>query len=231
MHLLLVSATSFELAGTKEFIESERSRLERLDMEILVSGIGMVPTAFALTKKIFGKKPGLVIQAGIGGATSQNQIGKPFVMNSDEMADLGVTENKKFKTIFDLGLAGNDDFPFSDGIFKNPNTRLLSWTSLLVCPGITVNEITTDPAKVEAYKQKYGLAVESMEGAACHYVCLMENIPFLQIRAVSNEMGERDKSKWQLKASIETLNATLIDLIQKLNVADETKLGLQSLSK
>ncbi len=226
MHLLLISATPFELEATREFIESEKSSLNRLDIDFLIGGVGMLPTAHSLTKKILEKKPGLVIQAGIGGATSRDQIGKTFAILSDEMADLGVTENKEFKTIFDLGLANKEEFPFRDGIIENPNKKWLSWTSLETCHGITVNGISTDPVKISAYKQKYGLAVESMEGAACHYVCLFEKIPFLQIRTVSNEIGERDKSKWQLKKSIETLNAKLIGMLQKLNEANETEFGI-----
>ena len=34
-----------------------------------------------------------------------------------------------------------------------------------------------------------------MEGAALHYACIMEHIPFIQLRAVSNFVGERDKNK------------------------------------
>ena len=61
-----------------------------------------------------------------------------------------------------------------------------------------------------------------MEGAALHYVCLMEKIPFLQIRAVSNVIGERDKSRWKLKEAMKSLNESLVFLIQKLEKADET---------
>ena len=39
-------------------------------------------------------------------------------------------------------------------------------------------------------------------GAALHYVCREMNIPFLQIRAASNYIGERDKEKWQMKEAI-----------------------------
>ena len=64
--------------------------------------------------------------------------------------------------------------------------------------------------------------VESMEGAALHYVCLMEKIPFLQIRSISNLIGERDKTRWKIKEAMKSLNETLITLIQKLEKADET---------
>jgi futalosine hydrolase len=54
-----------------------------------------------------------------------------------------------------------------------------------------------------------------MEGAAVHYVGLMENVPFLQLRSISNLVGERDKKKWKLPLSIKNLNQTLIDLLKR----------------
>jgi len=55
-----------------------------------------------------------------------------------------------------------------------------------------------------------------MEGAGLHYVCLQENIPFLQLRAVSNDVGQRDKSKWDLSTSIGALNKELTNILLHL---------------
>jgi futalosine hydrolase len=61
-----------------------------------------------------------------------------------------------------------------------------------------------------------------MEGAALHYVCLMEKVPFLQIRAISNITGDRDKNRWKLKESLKSLHEVLVVMIQKLEKTDET---------
>ena len=42
------------------------------------------------------------------------------------------------------------------------------------------------------------------------------NIPFLQIRAVSNYIGERDKEKWKMKEAINNLNQTILKYVDKL---------------
>jgi futalosine hydrolase len=55
-----------------------------------------------------------------------------------------------------------------------------------------------------------------MEGAALHYVCLQENIPFVQIRSVSNYVGERDKTKWKIQEAIENLNRELLLMINRI---------------
>ncbi|BAV04181.1 phosphorylase family protein [Filimonas lacunae] len=55
-----------------------------------------------------------------------------------------------------------------------------------------------------------------MEGAALHYACRQTNTPFIQIRAISNYIGERDKSKWRIKDAIGELNQVLLKYIDKL---------------
>ncbi|MFZ1371603.1 MAG: futalosine hydrolase, partial [Ferruginibacter sp.] len=68
----------------------------------------------------------------------------------------------------------------------------------------------------QQFIKQFKPGIETMEGAALHYVCLQENIPFLQIRSISNYVGERDKIKWKLKEAIENLNTDLIKLINGL---------------
>ena len=65
-------------------------------------------------------------------------------------------------------------------------------------------------------RKKYHPLLESMEGAAFHYVCLMKNIPFIQLRSASNYVGERDKSKWKMNEAIVNVNKVVYDLINKL---------------
>ncbi len=68
--------------------------------------------------------------------------------------------------------------------------------------------------------------VESMEGAALHYTCLEEGIAFLQLRAVSNTVGERNKTKWDIRAAIDGLNDRLIRLLQDLGDHDHSITGI-----
>ena len=64
-----------------------------------------------------------------------------------------------------------------------------------------------------------------MEGGALHYVCLQEKTAFLQLRSVSNAVGERDKTKWDIKAAVNNLNSTLISLLNRLVTKDESLLS------
>jgi futalosine hydrolase len=129
-------------------------------------------------------------------------------------------EKAGFRNIFEMGLDLPDRFPFKEGKLLNPYNYLLAWTGLPLMDGVTVNEIKS--ADFAGFQRNDVPVVESMEGAALHYVCLMEKIPFLQIRSVSNLMGDRDKSRWKLKEARENLHKSLVSLIQKLEKADET---------
>jgi futalosine hydrolase len=153
---------------------------------------------------------------------SEISPGEVVAINEEVWGDLGVWEDQRFKTVFDLGFAGRNDPPFSNGLLINPYEKLLGLSALRLVRSVTVNEITTRPDRVDWYQQNLKPVVESMEGGALHYVCLQENIAFLQIRSVSNYIGERDKTKWVLKTAVNHLNERLIALIGQLTAYDRT---------
>jgi futalosine hydrolase len=220
MHLLLLSATDLEISETATWLNNHTIGLNALKPKLLIGGIGQLQTAYALQNRIGLERPGLVIQAGIGGGHANEDIGRVCAIGTEQIADLGVMEKAGFTNIFEMGLANRDRFPFRDGKLDNPYKPLLKWTGLPVLDGVTVNGIRlSDP---DGFQRNPLRVVESMEGAALHYVCLMERVPFLQIRAISNITGDRDKSRWKLKEALKNLHVELVVMIQKLEKADET---------
>jgi len=185
------------------------------DHQLLITGIGSVATAYYLTGMIKDHKPDLIIQAGIaGGFDSKLELGEVFIVKRDRIADLGVEEKGQWHDLVDLGLAHESDTPFSGGWLVNENKKLEKY-GLRTIDAITINEITTNEKRISLLKEKYHPAIESMEGAPFHFVCLQENIPFIQLRAVSNYVGERDKSKWKMSLAIKNLNLALAKIIEQ----------------
>ena len=92
---------------------------------------------------------------------------------------------------------------------------LLQRYNLPQVKAVTINEITTRATRIQQLEQKYQPVVESMEGAAFHYIALIEKIPYIQLRAVSNMVGERDKLKWKMKEAIQVLNEQLIKIVSE----------------
>jgi len=221
--MVLIAATENEIGITSSWLNTvnvpptlREGDTHQREIGRLITGVGSVATAYSLAKYLAANKPDLVIQAGIGGSFDPSlQPGSVVVIGEDLFADLGAIENNEIVDIFDLGLSGDNETPFTDRMLVNP----LSWSKfgLPVVRGATVNRISSDVIEVEIIKNKYHASVESMEGAALHYVCLKENIPFLQIRAISNYCGERNKSNWKLTESIVSLNDVLKRIITELS--------------
>ncbi|MCC6288799.1 MAG: futalosine hydrolase [Chitinophagaceae bacterium] len=216
MNILIVAATPQEVAVTRQYLAEKKYQRKDCSVHTLITGVGLVNTTYALSKYILKNKPDLAIQAGIGGSFHPFYApGAVYVIREEVFGDIGVEEQNEFKDLFDLHLADNS-FPFSDKLLKNPHVAILNKIKLKQVRAVSVNEITTNAGRIHHLMEKYNVLIESMEGAAFHYVCLQENIPFVQLRAVSNFVGERDKSRWLIKEAIESLNRELIAAIRPL---------------
>jgi futalosine hydrolase len=127
-----------------------------------------------------------------------------------------VEEKAGFLDIFNLGLAAPNESPYKKGVLPNPYTNLIRRSRLKKAKAVTVSEITTQKKRAAYYTERYNAILESMEGASLHYVCQLENTSFLQIRSVSNYVGERNKKKWNLPLAITQLNKELVRLLESL---------------
>jgi len=217
MNCLIVAATPIEISPFLDYFKSSQNKLaDNLNADILITGIGLTAATYSLMKQLTIKRPDLIIQAGVAGSFDVAMPpGTVVAIKQDTIADQSVIELKKLRTLFDLKLVPHNQFPYSNGWLVN-KSGLLKKIKLKKVKGISVNEITTSKQKEKFYRETFNPVTESMEGAALHYVCLMEKIPFIQLRSISNYIGERNKKKWNLKDSIINLNKELIGLLQKL---------------
>jgi len=190
---------------------------QRLKIRFHQSGVGMLASAVSLTRLVSEEKPDLIIQAGIAGCFDSNMpLGKVVVVKEEILGDVGVEEDGKWKDLFDLKLEKSNYHPFEKRKLPNPWLSTYNLLKLPELTGITVNQISTQPSRIEQLKKKYGAVVESMEGAALHFICREANIPFIQIRAISNYIGERNKAHWKMKEAIEALNEVLVKYVDRL---------------
>ena len=211
-NILVAAATAKEI---NPFLASMRqSHSGNNNIDILISGIGLTASTYHFTRQLELKKYDLVIQAGVAGSFNlKTPLGTVVAVKQDTIADQSVIELQKLKTLFDLKLVPNDQHPYKNGWLINPNKELLKKTNLKIVKGISVNQISTSKQMIKFYKDTFDPVTESMEGAALHYVCLMKKVPFIQIRSISNYIGERNKKKWDMNESIINLNEALIKTI------------------
>jgi futalosine hydrolase len=186
-------------------------------MEVLIAGVGVPDTIFHLQKKIAQSKFDFIIQAGIAGTfNSQFQLAQTVVVKQDTFGDLGMEENNQFTSVFNSGFSDKNKFPFNNGWLINEN-EIIDELKLPKAVAVTVNKISDNPLQKKQLEDCFHPDIESMEGAALHYICLQEKIPFIQLRSISNEVSIRDKSKWKMKEAIENLNIEIEKLVQHLN--------------
>ena len=208
MKILVVAATQLEI---EPFINLKNNT------GVLICGVGIPSTVYHLTKKLLQEKYDLVIQAGIAGTFSKKlKKGEVVVVEQDAFGDIGVEEKGEFKTLFQLDFDDKNKFPFKNGWLVN-TSEIINTTHLKKVNGVTVNKISDRKKQAKQLKEIFNADVESMEGAAFHFVCLQQNIPFLQLKSISNKVGERDKSKWNMIEAIVNLNRELIDLVDLIN--------------
>jgi futalosine hydrolase len=53
-----------------------------------------------------------------------------------------------------------------------------------------------------------------MEGAAFMYACLIHNVRFAQVRAVSNLVERRDRARWQMVEAIQALGVAAFRIVE-----------------
>jgi futalosine hydrolase len=215
MQILLIAATEQEIQQPNGPCGQV---VDQPNIDVLVTGVGSPAALYHLQKRLQQIDYDMVVQAGIAGSfTNGPALEETVIVQQDTFADLGITEKENFSTIFDVKLSDKNEFPFTDGWLLNKSEWLHSLL-LKKVNAITVNTVSDDKSLKLQREKTFQPGIETMEGAALHYICLQENIPFLQIRTVSNLVGERDKTKWKLKESIENLNNELLKLINHLTL-------------
>lgn len=219
MKILVTAATTLEIQPFLQYLDQHIPALKAANcqIDVLIAGIGMMHTAFSLGRHLLVNKPDIAIQAGIGGAFQHNwELGQVVLVKREFLADLGAEDNDQFKDLFDIGLWQPSQAPFIGNSLVNTFAGLPEVPPLPTTTGVTVNLVSGSEPTIQKLVSKYAPDVESMEGAAFHYACLLEEIPFLQLRSISNYVEIRDKSKWKIPLAVKTLNEELIKTLKTL---------------
>src|SRR4030095_6913624 len=99
----------------------------------------------------------------------------------DRLSEVGAEDDREFLTLQQMGLLGSAESPFKAGELVNaapPANAAL--TRLPAVSGITVNTVHGNAASITAVVGRFRPQVESMEGAAFMYACLIHGVPFAQ---------------------------------------------------
>lgn len=208
MQVLLTTATALEMDAILPVIRPG------ITLHQAVCGMGALHFGYHLGRALCGlPAPSLVIQAGLAGSFSQHyQPGQVVMVQKDRQADLGAEEFGGFTPMEALDFARAEGERFSYGWLENPGPLPGNGIRPAVT-AISANRVSDSQLWREQCVQLYAPDIESMEGAAFHYLCLQEGLPFLQIRGISNFVGERDKSRWKIGEALTGIREVLNRLL------------------
>ncbi len=223
MKLLVVAATFPEIkplilslghSEAKEF-SIKKIHYHQLSIDILITGVGLMHTAYFMGKVLANNTYNLALQFGIAGSF-RKEIAPGMTVNVVEevVADLGAEDRENFLDVTELHLLPPDQFPYNTGKLLNTTPdSAYGVAAIKKVKGISVNKVHGYQYSIDKTISKYQPDIESMEGAAFFYACLMEHVPFLQIRAISNYIEDRNKDRWNIPLAVENLNKIALKII------------------
>lgn len=197
---LLVAATAEEISPFLSIYDREGKALD-----ILITGVGMVSTAFSVGRKLAQSTYDFALNVGIAGAISKEMtLGEVVYVEEDCLAELGAEDDESFLTIEDLG--------FGKSVFRAISGEKNDWKKQLKkVTGITVNKVHGNERSISAIKDRLSAHTESMEGAAFYYACEQFKLPCAQVRSISNYVEKRNKENWKIGLAVKNLNDWLIE--------------------
>ena len=191
---------------------NNKSEVEILKSEILITGVGMVATAFALGRHLATNKYDLVVNLGIAGSFDRGIAeGELLEITEDTLAELGAEDGDEFIPVAGLGFGESTFYPSTKladlyNLFNTFNLRQAT--------AITVNTVHGSAASINKVAARLNVQLESMEGAAFFYACKQMGVPCIQIRAVSNYIEKRNRDNWKIGLAIKNLNTFAVKFLK-----------------
>jgi nucleoside phosphorylase len=151
-------------------------------VEMLVCGVGPVDAAAATARALAERRPDAVLHVGLAGARG---IEPPALVLGSESV---------YSDVIDPG----STFPRVDRV--QPDAALLARVRAAL-PDARVLPIATS-GRVSGGS---GCDVEAMEGFGVLRACMLAGVPAVELRAISNDVGEGDRAKWRFDEALALL--------------------------
>lgn len=226
MRILLVSATYLEIEPLVLMFQFEKKVNQKLkqysyknhQIDVLIPGVGMTCTAYWMGKTLNSSLYDLSINLGLAGSFDDNlKMGEVVHVIADQISELGAEDGETFLSLIDMDLIEDEDYILNHGEMNNsitPENKIVDQLSKV--SGITVNTTHGDDNSINKIKKLFNPQIESMEGAAFLYACLIEGITCAQIRAISNKVEKRNKENWNIPLAVKNLCSTALKIINTL---------------
>jgi futalosine hydrolase len=171
-------------------------------VDVIAAGVGPAAAAAATATALAGASYGLVVSAGIaGGFQPEAPVGSLVIADEITVADLGAETPDGFVPVTELG--------FGAVTHRPPNALvrdLAAATGARTGAVLTVSTVTGTAARATELRARHPRALaEAMEGFGVAEAAAAHGIPVLELRAVSNPVGPRDRTAWRIGDALAAL--------------------------
>ena len=187
--------------------------------DVRLAGVGPAAAAANTAMALASAEYDLVVSAGIGGGFPERAgVGSLVVSSEIVAADLGAETPEGFSSVDELGF-GSSRVPVDETIAQKM-TVALGVAGLPVCSGpiLTVSTATgTAQSALMLTVRVPGAAAEGMEGFGVATAARLRGVPVLEIRAISNPVGPRNRAAWKIREALDALEAagpTLLEVLR-----------------
>lgn len=182
-------------------------------VDVLAGGAGPAAAAAATAFGLASGPYDLVVSAGIGGGfVPAAPVGSLVVANGIVAADLGAETPEGFVPVTGLGFGRDRHVP--------PRSLVRDVTAATgALPGeiLTVSTVTGSAERAAALLAAHPrAAAEAMEGFGVAEAADLVGVPVLELRAVSNAVGPRDRDAWRIGDALTALTGAFGKLLPVL---------------
>lgn len=185
----------------------------REDVDVVAVGVGPVEAALGTARALAARPYDAVINAGIaGGFRDRCTVGDAVVVSREDYVDLGLENGSTFPLPEGVELVRTVESspgllqPFLEGLIP-----------VIVGRGVTSATVTSTTSRALVLAHRFRADVESMEGFSVLRAAELAGIPAIEIRGVSNIVGERESNEWNFRAGAEAAVATTEAFIDVLS--------------
>ncbi len=206
------------LEGASEILVGRKAALRGLLEEarvlLLPAGMGKANAAQGLTALLENHPVRGVIGFGVGGAYpgSGLAVGEVALASHEIYGDEGVQAPGGWLSSEEIGiplleraeLRRFNEFPLDPDRVAAARAALeAEGIAVKTGPFVTVSCCSGTFIRGVEMATRFGAICENMEGAALAHVCALYEVPFLEVRGISNLVEDRDLSAWRLREAVE----------------------------
>jgi futalosine hydrolase len=212
--ILVITAVDAERDAVLRTLSAETTEIGRYEARVAASGagevtviaggIGMAASAAATATAFALGSYDVAVSMGIGGGfDGRAQVGDVVIATDVLACELGADSPEGFHTFGELGL-------LDTGLATAaPVDRLAHRLNARTGRILTVSTVTGTDARALELAERWDPAAEGMEGfGVWSTVQSLGTVVPLEIRAVSNRAGRRDRPSWDIAGALDALSAS-----------------------